>query len=507
MTSPLSIPRFRKFIIPGEGAKGLMYNTWTQRVALFEGDSAEVAELLTQHSGDLAPALDFMVARGQFLSQDPRNEALAILNSFMQSLHEAGLLKGRLEAKGVAGPEARVQMAVDPELNPELQIASAMSAHRKLYSLVLELTYRCNERCVHCYCPENRDIPEMPTEVIVRLLQEFQALGGFRLQLTGGEALLRPDILTILRQAKDLGLLVDLISNLTLLKPEILAALIDLAPREVGCSVYSADPEIHDRITEKPGSHRQTLAAVRQLRAEGIPVLLKSPLMKETLPGWPALKDLAESLGCGWQCDLSITPRNDGGQNPIDLRSWDQDSIRSLFGSALYHIAAKDEPAGVVRGASPDAALCGAGSSGLAISPDGTIRPCIGLMDELGRYPEHSLEEVWHQSPWFSEWERHKLSDIESCRDCDKVRFCSRCPGARVHGDWRPGPSLRHRPTPVSSQKHGNRPNQTGDIDRPESRGYTEITTISGSTSFWSMPSMARRVPVRLAGQLPQAPI
>lgn len=430
MTSPLSIPRFRKFLIPGDGVKGLMYNTWAQRVALFEGDSAEVAELLTRYAGDLTPALEFMLACGQFHSENPRAEAEAVLQGFIESLMEAGLLQDRHAFVHMANPEYRVQMAVDPTLNPELQIAYSMAQHHTLYSLVLELTYRCNERCIHCYCPEDRDIPEMSTEVVLKLLREFQELGGFRLQLTGGELLLRPDIVPILQQVKDLGFLVDIISNLTLLKQDVINALIDLSPREVGCSVYSADPEMHDRITGVRGSHRQTLAAVRQLRAEGIPVLLKSPLMEENLPGWLALKELAEQLGCGWQCDLSITPRNDGGLNPTDLRSWDQTAIRSLYGSALYYLASKDEPVTGMVCQSSEVPLCGAGSSGLAISPDGTIRPCIGLMDELGRYPAHSLEEVWRRSPWFDAWANLRLSDSEACRECDKVQFCSRCPGA-----------------------------------------------------------------------------
>lgn len=434
MDLSLAIPRFRKFLFPGDGSsKGLLYNTWAQRVALFEGDSAEVLDLLTKHGGDLSPAMDYMLANGQFHSADPVTEARETLLGFIESLREASLLMNREDAKTLPLgqlAEARIQMAVDPALNPELQIAGRMGEHHALYSLVLELTYRCNERCVHCYCPEERDLPEMSTEVVLRLLQEFRDLGGFRLQLTGGEALLRKDILTILEAAKGHGFLVDLISNLTLMTPEILKALIDLAPREVGCSVYSADPGTHDRITQQPGSFMRTLAAVRDLRAEGIPVLLKSPLMEATLPGWKALKALAEEHGCGWQCDLSITPRNDGGQNPIDLRAWDRAMIQTLFSSALYHLAAKDEPVANMRGPSPDAALCGAGTSGLAISPDGSIRPCIGLMDQLGCYPSDSLAKVWNHSLWFGQWNTRRFADIDSCRSCDKVQYCSRCPGA-----------------------------------------------------------------------------
>jgi len=425
---------FRKFYIPGEPSpKGLIYNTWAQRVALFEEDSAEILDLLVRSHGQVEPAISYMLANGQFESCDPVAEANETLSEFIDSLREASLLTNREEA--MAQPngglsEEMIRRTMDPGMNPELQIAGVMGDHHLLYSLVLELTYRCNERCIHCYCPENRDLDDMPTQVVLNLLKEFREMGGFRLQLTGGELLLRKDILTILTAAKEHGFLVDIITNLTLLSPEILEGLIALAPREVGCSVYSADPKIHDEITQVPGSFEKTMNSVSRLRREGIPVLLKSPLMKNTISGWQAIKELAEKNQCGWQCDLSITPRNDGGQNPLDLRVWDESAVKTLFSSSLYNISAKDEAISDRRGASPDAVLCGAGASGLAISPDGTIRPCIGLMDKLGHYPSDSLKEIWRDSPWFEQWKSRRLSEIESCRECDKVGYCSRCPGA-----------------------------------------------------------------------------
>ena len=283
---------------------------------------------------------------------------------------------------------------------------------------------------MHCYCPEERNLRELSLPAIEQLLAEFSALGGFRLHLTGGEPMLRPDLPEILRAAARIGLVVDLLSNLTLLDRDLLDVLEEVRPRSVGCSVYSADPRIHDAVTKMSGSLDRTLAGVRALRSRGIPVVLKTPLMRDTLSGWRGVENLAESLGCEHQMDLSITPRNDGGDKPLPLRATDDAAIRdspieSLLPYLCQRRAFHQERLGQHR-----CRTRGAGGAGLAISPDGTIRPCIGLMDALGRYPANRLGEVWEGSPWFDAWARRRLADIPSCSSCDSVPFCNRCPGA-----------------------------------------------------------------------------
>ena len=79
-----------------------------------------------------------------------------------------------------------------------------------------------------------------------------------------------------------------------------------------------------------------------------------------------------------------------------------------------------------------------AGAAGLCISPDGLVRPCIGLNVPLGRWPGTTLTEIWNTSKFFAEFGAIRLRDIEECRDCKDFVFCSRCPGAwhAEHGDY-----------------------------------------------------------------------
>lgn len=426
----VSVPRdvFTKTFRPSSGAAlSVIYRTQAQTVAVLEADSAEVWTRIIESGGRLDSALNFILQNGQFAS-DPINESREALDCFLASLGE--FIIGNLTGTVTAEPTA--QKPHDSGRNAERSINLWMADHHILYSLVLELTYRCNENCVHCYCPSQRKRPEMPIELIRNLVEEFEELGGFSLQLTGGELLVRNDTKALLRHLCGRGLLLSIISNLTLLDEETLDLLKELRPRSVGCSIYSAEAALHDSVTTIPGSFGLSIQNIRRLSASGIPVVLKTPLMKHTVSGWKDIENLAGDLGSSCQFDLNITAKNDGGHQPLDLRVRDEEMIKELFATRFNRLHIHGEP--FDQGEDTDglehAPLCGAGATGLAISPDGIIHPCIGLPIQLGQYPTNSLTSVWKTSPFFDSWGQRRLFDIPKCRECATASDCFRCPGA-----------------------------------------------------------------------------
>jgi radical SAM protein with 4Fe4S-binding SPASM domain len=403
------------------------YHTPSQSVALFEGDSARVWELLHEDQGAMERALNYIKTRGIF-DGDPDSEARNDLNAFLDELSTLGLI-----GKGTGGSLAAASSSpqgVGAGDETERQINQIMAEHRVMFSLVLELTYRCNEKCVHCYCPQNQNQGELSSANLVALLDEFEALGGMQLQLTGGELFIRKETRNLFCHLEQRQLVVSLISNLTLLDDELLDLIESIHPRSVGCSIYSANPTIHDGVTGVPGSHAKSMTSIRALRQRGIPVVLKTPLMKHTVTGWREVEELGRELGCANQFDFNITARNDGSLSPLDLRVRDEGAIAELFTRRFGMLHVHGEPLSTMRGPSENAQLCGAGATGLAIGPGGSIHPCIGLPLELGIWPKNSLASVWNGSKFFAEWSNRRLHHIPQCRDCDCVSTCFRCPGA-----------------------------------------------------------------------------
>ena len=414
-------------------AKGVVYNTPYQSIALLDGDSAEVWQRLYNCKGDTSRAIDYIVKNGKLKSDNKLNEAQIILSQFIASLKQLNLLVGVNDMpiqRATPKNSPTINERVNPLVNRELSVSQIMADNHILYNLVLELTYRCNERCVHCYCPSNRDIDEINTTDIKNLLMQFKELGGFRLQLTGGEIFARKDIKGILNIVKDSKLVLDITSNLTLMADDTFEIINEIKPRCVGCSIYSTRPDLHDQTTRLNGSFERSIKSIKRLRSAGIPVVIKTPLMSHTVKYWRDIETLANDLGCDYQLDLSITAKNDGSKDPIGYRVMDKTILREIMSSRFYKIYLNDEPVGALKSPSPDAILCGAGLNGLTISPDGVIRPCIGMSERIGNIRQDALGKVWNESGFLSRWVTRKLADIKKCSTCAKIAYCNRCPGA-----------------------------------------------------------------------------
>jgi AdoMet-dependent heme synthase len=128
--------------------------------------------------------------------------------------------------------------------------------------LFVELTGRCNERCVHCYASSSPEVEDaLEWEVIERILRQAQELGFRTIQLTGGDPLLSPHLLDAARLTRTLGLGLEIYTNGLAFRPELARELAKIEAR-LAFSFYSHDPKVHDQVTNTPGSQERTLRAI-----------------------------------------------------------------------------------------------------------------------------------------------------------------------------------------------------------------------------------------------------
>src|SRR5947207_10782096 len=148
-------------------------------------------------------------------------------------------------------------------------------------SVHVDLTMRCNERCIHCYrVIEQR--PELTTQELKGLLDDVARAGTLYLTFSGGEVFLRKDLFELVEHARRLHFDVRLKSNALLVTPEKAARLRTLGVRQVDISIYSADPAVHDRVTKIPGSLERSLQGAVMLRDAGGAVALNCAATKQT---------------------------------------------------------------------------------------------------------------------------------------------------------------------------------------------------------------------------------
>jgi len=129
-------------------------------------------------------------------------------------------------------------------------------------SVHFDLTYRCNERCVHCYL-DHEDHGELSTAECIDALEQLAKAGTLFLTFSGGEIFLRRDLEELLATARRLHFDVSLKTNALLVTPERAEMLWRHGVRRVQISVYSSDGAIHDAITKVPARLR---AASRPFR-------------------------------------------------------------------------------------------------------------------------------------------------------------------------------------------------------------------------------------------------
>lgn len=129
-----------------------------------------------------------------------------------------------------------------------------------LQNIVVEITQKCNERCVHCYIPhENKNLLMSDNDFydIVDACCEIGTVVNFR--ITGGECMSHPSFKKYIRYVKDKGFALTLLTNLTLLDDETIFILKKGTLSQVQVSMFSVNPEVHDRITAVPGSLEKTM--------------------------------------------------------------------------------------------------------------------------------------------------------------------------------------------------------------------------------------------------------
>jgi len=307
-----------------------------------------------------------------------------------------------------------------------------------------DVTYRCNERCVHCYL-DHADHGEMTTGEIKRVLAELAEAGTLFLTFSGGEIFLRPDFFELLACARKLRFDVTLKTNALLITEDRAAQLKQLGVRRIQISLYSADAAIHDAITKVPGSFDRSLEALCFCQAQGLLVKLSCPLMKQNIGVWREVQGLAESLGVTFIMDPTITPMMDGGRDPLAMRLAPSELLPVLMDPVLNPPAAAPATApSTDMAAAYDNIPCSAGHNSLYISPYGEVYPCVQMPMPTGNLREKTFSEIWYGSAKMRRVRNVRESDMAICRDCGIRNHCQRCPGLAYMEDGDlTGPSER----------------------------------------------------------------
>ena len=200
------------------------------------------------------------------------------------------------------------------------------------FSAHVDVTYRCNERCIHCYL-DHDDHGEMTTAEIKDVLRQLAEAGSFFLTFSGGEVFLRRDFFELLEYARSLMFNVRIKTNGIMIRDGEAERLLQLGIEQVQISVYSHRAEIHDAITKVPGSFKRTIEAIRFLKSKGLRVLIANILMTANIGDQNGVHRLARELEVAYAVDPTITPMMDGDRSVLSL-AINQEALQKVFRDA-----------------------------------------------------------------------------------------------------------------------------------------------------------------------------
>jgi len=292
------------------------------------------------------------------------------------------------------------------------------------FSAMVEIADRCNEACVHCYQVQGEK-GELDTRQWERIFRELADLGVLFLTISGGEATLRKDFLHLVAYARSLRFAVRIFSNGLRLTSDVAAALGRLAVQEVQLSLYAPHAAGHDAVTRVAGSFERVIAATRDLRAVGVRVVLKTPLMHDNAAAYAEYVELATRLGADYMIDPKLVPREDGNLGPTALAASRAAIVAVRRDPRFGATKARADRARPDR--SPSAAPCGACRGNLHIEPNGELRPCTLWNVPTGHALHGSLRDAWYQDPAARAIRNLTWDDLPGCRRCDLRPFCQRC--------------------------------------------------------------------------------
>ena len=260
----------------------------------------------------------------------------------------------------------------------------------------IAITSACPQGCDFCYNRERSGLP-LATPDILQAIDTLADMGVFWLGLTGGEPLLQPDLLEIVRHAAR-RCAVKLFTTGCTLTPRLAAELKQAGVFSVCVSLDHWQEEIHDRGRNYPGAFQAALAAIRIFRDAGLHTGASAVLSRQLIVSGECRRFLAflESLGVheAWLSEVKpSTPVFWDGcalageterQALRELQDW-YNREGPMTVNYLGHFESGEHFG------------CNAGRKMMYIDAFGEVSPCVFTPITFGNIREQPLREIWSE--------------------------------------------------------------------------------------------------------------
>ena len=297
-------------------------------------------------------------------------------------------------------------------------------------------TNACNMYCDHCYREAGCKAEEELSTSEAKTMLEQIARAGFKIMIfSGGEPLLRPDILELVAYATKLGLRPVFGTNGTLITLDMAHKLKAAGAMGMGISLDSMDAKKHNEFRKFPNAWEGAVQGMKNCREAGLPFQIHTTVMDWNSYELEAMTDFAVELGAVAHHFFFLVPT--GRAKTIEaesLRAEQYEAVLTRIMKKQQEVDIELKPTCAPQFMRIAAQMgvktrfrrgCLAGTAYCIISPRGKVQPCAYLNMELGDVRETPFDEIWKNSEVLN-----TLRTLEykgGCGSCEFKRVCGGC--------------------------------------------------------------------------------
>jgi len=432
----------------------IYYNLIEGMVYTFEDYSAEVIGKILEVPKGKSFSLDVL--------SDETNISTNSLIPFIDELIDLGLLSRVPITDDVVKAHRELKKRISYNSSESLKTAPQFKDYpvdmndAELYyhencdcisSVMLELTYNCSARCIHCYnIGASRNAHEIghrcQTESLNideyrNIIDQFVSYGIVKVCLTGGDPFSYPKIWEIIDYLYNKDIAIDIYTNgiIPLGAEDRLASYF---PRIVGISLYSNIADVHDSITQIKGSWEKTTNFIARLAYLSVPMVVKCCIMKPNFKSYHTVKQFADNYGIPVQYDVNVTDSIEGDKYVSKFLRLSSEMLELVLCDKNVYLSINNTDNKAKNNILTNIAPCMAGHRTFCVTPNGMLIPCCAFHLELGNLRKDKLSDILSQSSKLKEWVNTTIADLKECGTHDYCSMCCLCAGLNYseHEDY-----------------------------------------------------------------------
>ena len=316
---------------------------------------------------------------------------------------------------------------------------SAAVRDGRLLSMEIEFNQSCNFKCIYCYALDSAKRPdELTQDEFVDVIQQARDLGARKIIILGGEPMLYPHIMEMIRFIKTLDMEIELFTNGANITLPVAQELFSNGVRAV-LKMNTFDESLQDTLSGHKGSYIQIQEALKNLKLAGYPSQ-ENPLGVSSIICQQNIHELPRLWQ--WLRDQNILPYFEimtpqGGAREHNMLEVDSQTLEKFFReiSAIdrtrYDIHWDPKPP-LVGGE------CLRHQYSCAVNSEGNVQSCVGITIPLGNVRQQSLKEIIRDSEVVQDLKNYRNTIKGPCGECESLETCYGCRGTayQMTGDY-----------------------------------------------------------------------